>query len=164
MILDHVKAITIYQPWASMLIHGFKLFETRSWAPRLEIGSYLAIHAGAKDPMTMGVLRDDPYLKAAVDEFLEMHGLALSKLPLGSVLGVCEYRGFVQAPQYVGDGEWFNALGTWMSREVAVGDWIMPGRLAWRLEPLMRLDSPIPVKGRQGLWNWTPTEGLVVPQ
>lgn len=40
-------AITVYQPWASLIAYGFKEFETRHWQPPQKyIGELIAIHAG----------------------------------------------------------------------------------------------------------------------
>lgn len=43
-----MKALTIRQPWASLIALGVKRIETRSWrAPHALIGKTIAIHAGA---------------------------------------------------------------------------------------------------------------------
>jgi hypothetical protein len=44
-----MKAISLWQPWASLIACGAKPFETRSWAPPRElIGTTIAIHAAKK--------------------------------------------------------------------------------------------------------------------
>lgn len=65
-----MKAITLYQPWASLIALGVKTIETRSWpAPGSLIGERIAIHAGKKvdyegsttdqfDVLTPDILRD----------------------------------------------------------------------------------------------------------
>ena len=46
-----VKALTIRQPWATLIALGVKTIETRSWrAPQALIGQTLAIHAGKHRP------------------------------------------------------------------------------------------------------------------
>ena len=56
MLLSHrrgvtVKAITLHEPWASLIIDGHKTVETRSWAPPVNlIGHRIAIHAGKRKP------------------------------------------------------------------------------------------------------------------
>lgn len=43
-----MKAITIKQPWASLIVHGIKDIENRSWAcPKKYLGERVLIHAGA---------------------------------------------------------------------------------------------------------------------
>jgi hypothetical protein len=44
-----MKAITLWQPWASLVAIGVKTIETRAWpAPRSLIGQRIAIHAAAR--------------------------------------------------------------------------------------------------------------------
>ena len=44
-----MKALTIWQPWASLIIAGAKPYEFRGWrAPRSIFGQRIVIHAAAK--------------------------------------------------------------------------------------------------------------------
>ena len=44
-----MNALTLHQPWASLIAHDVKKIETRSWAPpRQMIGQRIAIHAGKR--------------------------------------------------------------------------------------------------------------------
>ena len=44
-----MKALTIWQPWASLIIAGAKPYEFRGWrAPRALIGQRIVIHAAAR--------------------------------------------------------------------------------------------------------------------
>ena len=46
-----MRAVTLYQPWASLIALGHRTTETRSWpAPRSLVGSRIAIHAGKRRP------------------------------------------------------------------------------------------------------------------
>ena len=46
-----MKAITLWQPWATLVATGLKEYETRSWAPPEDlIGRRLAIHAAKRTP------------------------------------------------------------------------------------------------------------------
>jgi len=131
-----VKAITLHQPWASLIIAGAKRFETRSWGA--EYTGLLVIHAGktllvdTQDKRFMG------YLKAS--------GIGdTRKLPLGAALGVvwkgkC-YRGESLIP-YIDD------------RERAFGGFLGDDRVAWELKYPTAFAAPIPMKGAQGLWNY----------
>ena len=47
--IDNMKAITVIQPWASLLAEGAKLYETRSW--KTNYRGEILIHAGKKDPL-----------------------------------------------------------------------------------------------------------------
>ena len=44
-----MRAITLHQPWASLIAHGVKDIETRSWPPpQTMVGQRIAIHAGKR--------------------------------------------------------------------------------------------------------------------
>ena len=43
-----IKTITLWQPWASLVVHGYKRWETRSW--RTPYRGWLAIHAAKREP------------------------------------------------------------------------------------------------------------------
>lgn len=53
------RAITLYQPWASLIALGVKNIETRSWPPpKTLIGERLLIHVGGRQP-EYGPIGDD---------------------------------------------------------------------------------------------------------
>jgi hypothetical protein len=41
-----MKALTLYHPWTSLIVHGFKHYETRSW--QTQVRGRIAIHAGRR--------------------------------------------------------------------------------------------------------------------
>jgi len=44
-----MKAITIKQPWASLIVHGIKDIENRTWpCPKKYLGQRVLIHASGK--------------------------------------------------------------------------------------------------------------------
>jgi hypothetical protein len=46
---EAMPAITLWQPWASLIAHGAKRYETRHWSPPARlIGRRIAIHAAAR--------------------------------------------------------------------------------------------------------------------
>ena len=46
-----MKAITLHEPWATLIACGAKKIETRDWAPpRSLIGERIAIHAARREP------------------------------------------------------------------------------------------------------------------
>ena len=59
-----MKAISICQPWATLIAIGAKRFATRSW--KTDYRGLLAIHAGkTKVPLAMSLCDRDPF-KAAL--------------------------------------------------------------------------------------------------
>jgi len=130
-----IKALTLWQPWASAIALGLKKYETRHWATNHR--GALAIHASAK-PMT-----------ATHRALAEKYGMCdvpggCDFLPLGAVVVICNLKGCIQMTQKFIDDQ--------SQMELAFGDWA-PGRFAWELEILNVLTAPLPVCGHQGLWN-----------
>lgn len=166
-----MKAITIWQPWASLLACGAKKFETRSWETHYR--GPIAIHASAKSiksvlkevfpckdwdfhPSSIAFSRFDGAIRAS--------GLSLYNLPTGCVIATAELKacwkitdnghtnGSLLAARIEG-GMYGGKTNIVEGKEIFFGDWT-PGRYAWELVNVIMLPEPIPVKGRQGLWNW----------
>lgn len=176
-----VKALTLHQPWASLIALGVKTIETRSWSTRYR--GPLAIHAGRTlVPGHRGDWRcigptSDPYLVPKVDG-------PPHPLPLGAIVATCtlvdvvpmmEGSGLALYGQsalvldlpHEGDlphqqgGHWLIGVNdlthgkpTRVEDQRPYGDFA-PGRYAWLLADIVPCD-PIPAKGKQGLWEWTP--------
>jgi len=139
-----MKAITIYQPFASLIAQGFKRYETRGW--RTNYRGPIAIHAGKQiDHQTVLILAKD-YTKT-------WH--QISPLSTGCVIAIAELvdcwkvldNHLLEAqPPNEKRVKFLNM------RELPFGDYT-PGRYAWELANVCRIE-PVPVKGQQGLWNW----------
>ncbi len=130
-----MKAITLWEPWATLVAYGYKRFETRSWPTHYR--GPLVIQAAKRIPRS-AELRPGP-----IREALAAIGVA-GDFPFGCALAVVDvtavYRteAVLVKEMVIGD-------------ELAFGDY-GPGRYAWRLENLRRLAQPVPLRGRQGLW------------
>lgn len=135
-----MKAITIWQPWATLIARGYKHFETRSWGTAYR--GPIAIHAAKREPQ--------PWDWEAVAE-LWAHGitdfpLRATEYPLGVVVAVAQLAGCERMTPALIAGQ--------CALERVLGHW-EPGRFAWRLEDAAPLARPVPTRGRQGLWDWT---------
>jgi activating signal cointegrator 1 len=137
-----MKALSLWQPWATLVVVGAKRFETRSW-PTTYRGP-LAIHATKKRDVLERILAGD-------GAFLYLHEIlrrlrldAIEKFPLGAIVGTCEVVDCTQA-------EWLKPS----IDEMAVGDFTA-GRFGWKLEKPAPMDPPIEAAGAQGLWTWSP--------
>ena len=166
-----MKAITIYQPWASLIACGAKKFETRPWATKYR--GPIAIHAGMKDPCKMPLLGLEDFENAVRDVF-DAVGLGWCVLPRGMVIATAELvecwsivshpgADTDQARRITVGGELdvpkhhprFHDVIIPSKAEILFGDW-RPGRYAWELANVQEI-TPIPARGRQGLWNWETT-------
>lgn len=140
-----MKALSVWQPWASLIITGHKKIETRSWpAPYSVRGQRIAL-ASTK------AVRREQRLAAGDDAFQEQFFLTglprIDDLPMGCVLGTV----IISSCREV-DSDLMQAL---QPAEEAFG-WYGPGRFAWFLEDPQPLAIPVPVRGGQGLWEWAP--------
>lgn len=142
-----MKAITITQPWASLIAIGAKQIETRSWSTRYR--GPLAVHAGAGLGPVGGqrglaaLLLTEPFRSV-----LAQAGIRDSRdLPCGCIVAVGELVAVFPTDAVDDRGMPLSA------QERAFGNYTT-GRYGWRLENVHRLVSPIPARGALGLWEW----------
>ena len=152
-----MKALTLYQPWASLIAEGTKKVETRSWsAPAWVIGQRIAIHAGKRRVRISNGY--DPSMHHAM---VQAHGSDWQNhLPLGAVVATAKLAGCFRVVGWNGDRQLkLEGFGTGGESIVPdpFGDFI-PGRWLWVLEDIKKLDPAIPTRGQRMLWNWEPAE------
>lgn len=134
-----MKALTLWQPWASLVAYGHKQIETRSWSTSHR--GPLAIHAAKSIPSFLGKSRMDPDF----EEFYQWTGLPPYKeLPTGVIICIVDLVAIETTDK--------TRVGL-ARKELAFGNY-EDGRYAWLLNNLMRLPSQIPAKGNRMLWNW----------
>jgi hypothetical protein len=138
-------AVTLRQPWASLVAIGAKHFETRSWVTGYR--GDLAIHAGKTLSVpARRLLKTEP-----VKSTLAAVGLSRDTLPLGQVVAVVNLTAIraVEMDQLPEEPE--RSFGIYQ-----------PGRFVWVLEDLRVLAEPIPAMGHLGLWRWSKEPGDLV--
>lgn len=138
-----MKAITILEPWASLIALGAKRIETRSW-PTSYRGP-IAIHSGKNPKHAREFYEDDP-------EWWEELGLpALDALPYGCVVATARLTHCIRFER--GVMTTINQSPEFSSWETSLGDFTV-GRYGWVLTDVVALPEPIPARGMQGLWDW----------
>ncbi|BEV44738.1 hypothetical protein [Afipia carboxidovorans] len=153
------KALTIWQPWASLVMIGAKPWEFRRWSftdrPGLRklVGQRIVIHAGARPPKPSEV-RDilarieggESALEAdRARPWLEgLHWALLEKkvggAPLAAALGTAVIGEPVKASK--------------LFDKVADSDRIDQHMYAWPLTDIDAWKKPVKAAGAQGFWNW----------
>ncbi len=129
------------QPWATLLVAGVTRYVVRDW--RTFHRGPLAIHAGGDFPRANVLLCNDP----AMRPFLNRAGLEyVIELPTQAVVGIVTVADCVP----VRDEDHPSLDPT--DPAVYFGQ-LQPGRWAWLCTQPRRLDRPIPVTGRLGLFN-----------
>lgn len=133
-----IPAITLWQPWASLIALGAKQIETRSW--NLRYRGPLAIHAA----MYRGAL-GVAYNVEAIRRVLKANRIEPRSLPFGKVLCLAE----VDRVDVI-DAE---LRARTSNREQWYGNFA-DGRYAWHFARVAPLDEPLTAIGHQGLWRW----------
>ena len=131
-----MKALTIWQPYAGLIVAGVKPVENRTWAPPCKPGTRIAIHAGSK--------RDVESWEHCIDMRAELEAtgqwtrgetpwpINFKGAPYSAIIGVATLDEVRREPR--GDDPWWVGPVGWYFRDpVAI--------------------QPVPCKGAQGLWS-----------
>jgi hypothetical protein len=140
-----MKALTLTQPWATLVAIGAKRIETRSWSTQYR--GPLAIHAakGIKEEHFV-LARFGEFQKALSPFYPEvLHQHSYPTWPLGAIIAVCELTDCleIQPLSFIIPDK----------PERSFGDYT-PGRFAWILGNVHQLKEPIPAHGALGLWTF----------
>lgn len=148
-----MKALTIWQPWASLIVEGAKPYEFRGWKPPASlIGQRIAIHAGARKVRDSEItellwqiergeacLHEEPALDVLCRAMVDPGILTLSHVLCTAVLGE-PMPGDACAREFgVDAGNDSDRAGTF--------NW------GWPMAQVERVVPPLPWRGRQGLWD-----------
>ena len=150
-----MKAISLWQPWATAIALGLKKIETRSWATNVR--GRIAIHAALRatrderDSLKLILLNSRParegFAAAGVTDFDE--------LPRGAIVATCELADCVPV-------EVAGARGLVPFDEFVWGNFT-EGRFAWILRDVRPLTTPVPFTGRQGFFDWSESDAIPTP-
>lgn len=138
-----MKVISIWQPFATLSVKGFKLIETRGWpAPASVIGQTIGIASTKNIKPEQRAHFQDPNFQ----QFYSRLGLSsLDELPLGFLLGTATLDSIEQmTPEWMDD----------VSEEEKAYGWWDEGNWGWRLTNAREFRRPIPIVGKQGLFEW----------
>lgn len=137
-----MKALSVTQPWASLLISGAKKIETRSWAaPRSLVGQRILIHASKGWARAERELcSQDPFDQALFLAGFDSHESVPRGCILGSVRLVECRRTEALLPHLEGD-------------EAEFGDF-SAGRWGWVMADPVPLEAPISARGALGIWEF----------
>ena len=124
-----MKVLTIKEPWATLIIDGYKKYEFRSWKTKYR--GKILIHAG----LTLE--------KDNLEKF-KAYNLDISK---GEIIGEAELVDCILV-----DEKFNQELLNIDPIVYGKSNHIMT--YAWKLENVKKYETKIPVKGKLGLWNY----------
>ena len=156
-----MKALTLTQPWATLVAIGAKKIETRSWATKYR--GPLAIHAAKGMPRSSEVAcYQNKFLRALQSKYDMLPGRGYrwkDLLPIGAVIAVVELtdcRSTGKTGEFNPDGGRGWECPDWVYRltdeERAFGDYSQD-RYGWTLENVRQIE-PVPAVGMLGLWEF----------
>jgi hypothetical protein len=132
-----IKALTLWQPYATLIALGHKRVETRSWPTKYR--GPIAIHASKRR-----LAESELALIAAIADLFGI-SLKAGELPLGKVVATATLADCrLMTREMIFDQS---------DLELDLGHWAT-NRFAWVLEDVKPLARPLPARGSQGLWDW----------
>lgn len=158
------RALTVHQPWATLLAQRVKPVENRSWTPSpgdLEPGDFVLLHAGKTfDPEAWrGAAR------IAAAEGLHVDFLAAMERPLAQLASIAnrklladavraaeaKARELVPFGAVVGVAQYAGAVVEGDAPARAAGGWFV-GPFGWTVRDAFEI-APLPYAGAQGLFR-----------
>lgn len=135
-----MKALSLTEPWATLVVTGEKQFETRSW--KTSHRGLIAIHASKGFPKYAKEMAETPNVLNA----LARHGLGrnIANFALGAIIGTVEIVEMIPTEEML-----YPKLNL---KELYFGDY-SPRRWAWKLQNPVMFSTPIYCKGALSLWK-----------
>jgi activating signal cointegrator 1 len=150
-----VRCISLWQPWATLLVRGAKIHETRGWPTNVR--GIIGVHAAKKrDEEAREACLEEPFRSA-----LEALGyLDFDGLPFGAIVGTVElvecvraetvykdvlFDPFAEEPR-VDHPEPHTPIDFYFGNFAA-------GRWAWRCASPVKFTEPIAFRGAQGFFD-----------
>lgn len=150
-----MKALTIWQPWASLIMIGAKPYEFRRWdfrqrQPRL-VDQSIVIHAGAR-PVRIAEVKD---IVERIDDGLSSIVRDKAMPLLERILAAHKGQGVVPLACGLGTA----TIGTPISVAAlfdspADSDRIDHHMFGWPLTEIQPFEELFEVRGMQGFWEW----------
>lgn len=158
-----MKALTIWQPWASLIVAGAKPYEFRGWrAPASMIGQRIVIHAATRkiDIDEVGHLFHLRFVRNCSDHF--KLAWAETCLIAEKAQGIFNQALEGRLPMAAGIGTAIIGeprLGTEIAEEFGVprpndSDRDQHANWGWPMLDIEPWPEPIPMRGAQRFWNW----------
>src|SRR5689334_8116307 len=121
-----MKALTIRQPWAELIVSGQRAFEVRSWKP--DYTGWILVHAG----------------KRLDEEAMRRLNIRAHDLALGAIIGKVRIDACIEFTEQ----SWENLRPQHMEWSA-----YRPGMFGWHLSEATKFQQPISWSGSLGLFE-----------
>lgn len=152
-----MKALTIYQPWASLIMMGAKPFEFRGWdyttrQPGL-MGQRIVIHASTRPIQSAEI--HDMLMAIEADESSLVE--AIARPLLIRLRDAYKGKGVLEMSAGLGTailGKPMSTTEMYKGTKYADSDRLDHSKFGWPLTDVQPFKAPVLIKGAQGFWNW----------
>lgn len=148
-----MKAISLLQPWASLVVDGHKLIETRSFGTKYRGELLIHVSLGKK----YGKLSCRELCYTEPFNSIIGSGKGFDQLPFGAIIGKVDLIDVIPTFEVTEPGttKIFKGEQVWSitKQEIAFGDY-GPNRYAWLLANPVKFAKPIPAKGKLSIWDF----------
>lgn len=154
-----MKALTYWQPWATLVVFDVKPWDFRGWRPpRALIGHRMVIHAGARKVS-----------QSEVDQLIRLleaggrYAAATALAPIERAIEVLRSGDFPLScglgTVLVGEPRSGAEIGADLGAlKVNDSDRDYHTNWGWPMLEVERWPEPVPMRGQLGLWNWPEPE------
>jgi hypothetical protein len=163
-VADTVLAITLWQPWATLVAEELKPFEFRGWpAPQRVVGQRIGIHAGAR-PVRRSEIADlintlsgDEWRTTGINDrakaldLLERVWRAFRPKGSNDALALSHVVCTALLGQPIRDEDLAKKLSLPGINDSGRSE---HSNYGWPLTSVERLEPPVPARGARGFWPW----------
>jgi activating signal cointegrator 1 len=144
-----MKAISLLQPWAQLVVMGAKRIETRSWSTAYR--GPLLIHASRKFTKEQEEISFQFSQQLNDTQIYHCHrGAIIGKVDLVGIIEFDKHRHEIENNRGV---KFAADIFQFIEQELAFGDF-GPGRYGWLLKNPKAFKDPIPYKGALSIWEF----------
>lgn len=139
--MKELKGVTLWEPWATLVALREKGIETRSWATNYR---GLIASQSARTTAHMNTAWKEPFFSALKPVHIQSKSRTSIGYNLGCIIAICNLVDCIKMTD--------ENIAKLSEKERMFG-YYEPGRYMWLLKEVIRLEKPIPVKGKQRIWN-----------
>ena len=138
-----MKALSLWQPWASLMAEGAKKIETRSWQTNYR--GLVAVHASKTWNSELRIITMQPKFNQALRGVLpELN--KVDSLPRGCFIAVGKLHRVLSTTTHA------PAVPSMKTDEFWFGDY-SENRFMWVFDGIWKLSTPLFARGHQALWD-----------
>ena len=153
---DTMPAITLWQPFATLVADGHKTVETRSHDKAAKyVGKRIAIHAAKRKVTDRELMNFPNTIHDALAKYYDGGRWWHEQIPYGAAVATAKLVKVAQVVAHWEDEYASDMAETHDGDSGPIDDFgdFSVGRWLWFLDDIRKLDTPYPATGRQGFWT-----------